>query len=362
MRVGLDARHAGRGLGIANFVQSLAQELVGFPDLELVWLGEPALAPPGTASTIGLTGLPYPLLDGPLGRARIARAQIDVMHFTGNTGWGRRGPVASVLTLQDLIFLRTAVGRPRSARQVFGHAYERRLIGRAVAAADVLAVSSQAVATETVERFGAAILPEVVPYGVGRPPPFAKAPGRPYLLGFAGRDPRKRTADLVAAWRALSSGDDAPALELDLHLLASAGLAPELRATLAPDVARGRVRLLDHVRREQVWLELGGALALAYPSTAEGFGLPVLEGLAAGTPVLSGLAPATREVGGDAIVQLDPGDIAGSIAAAIRRLVTDPEHRRAVSDRGRARATGFTWRATATGYRRLYELALERRR
>lgn len=371
LRIGYDARHAGRGLGISTFVVSLARELVALGDVELVWLGDPASAPTGVHCAVRADRPPYPLLDGPLGRALARRLAIDVVHFTGNTGWRRSGPVASVLTLQDLIFLARA-RRGVSPRQIAGHAYERWLIGRALATADVVAVSSRAVASQVGDRFGPEVEPRIVAYGVDLPPagpPLATAAppsapdGAPYLLAFAGLDPRKRTAEVIAAWRALGGpGGSAaePPLTIGLHLLASAGLAPELRAQLAPDLAAGRVRILDHVSREQVASELAGALALAYPSTDEGFGLPVLEGMAAGTPVLSGLAPATREVGGEAIIALDAGDIAGSIAAAVRRLAADPALARSTADAGREHAARFSWRATATAYVDLYRLAIER--
>jgi glycosyltransferase involved in cell wall biosynthesis len=367
MRVGLDARHAARGLGIGNFVANLARELVAFEDLDLVWLGDPALAPPRIRRSVRVDRLPYPLLDGLVGRELAAWLELDVIHFTGNTGWGRPGPVPSVLTLQDLIFLSTDRA-DHSARQVVGHAYERWLIGRAVRATDVLAVSSETIAADVRARLGQDLSPRVVPYGVAAPPEPAAARERPddhqpYLIAFAGRDPRKRTEDVVAGWRKLTAEPgSSPAERVDLRLLASAGLPPGLRESLKPELARGSVTILDHVPRDRVWVELSGALALAYPSADEGFGLPVLEGMAAGTPVLTGLAPATREIGGDAIVQLDSDDVAGSIAVAVARLVSDPTGRAELVERGRRRAALFTWTQTAAGYLELYRAAIAERR
>jgi glycosyltransferase involved in cell wall biosynthesis len=366
MRVALDARHAARGLGIANFVTQLARELVAVDDIELIWLGDPALAPAGTGQAVPVDRLPYPALDGPLGRALARRLAADVIHFTGNTGWGRRGPVPSVLTVQDLIFL-DSHGGGRSGRQVLGHAYERRLIPRAIHAADAVAVSSETIATEVRTRFGRDLAPHVIPYGVDRTPVTARATNAgaptttaPYLIAFAGRDPRKRTADVVAAWRALSADGSTPPLRL--RLLASAGLPPGLAIALAPDVAVGAVEILEHVTRARIWAELAGATALVYPSAHEGFGLPVLEGMAAGTPVLSGLAAATREVGGDALVTLDPADVPGSIAASVRRLRDDPAERARVIEAGRRRAASFSWQRTAAAYLELYRAGVAHRR
>jgi glycosyltransferase involved in cell wall biosynthesis len=356
MKVAYDARHAARGLGISTFLRSLAAELVRLDDVSLWWLGDPAFAPDGVADVVRVDRRPYPMLDGPSGRALVARLGVDVMHFTGNTGWARRGPVPSVLTLHDLIFMTTSV-RGRGARQIVGHRYERWLIPRAVAAADVVAVPSQTVADQVSGGLGAAASPVVVHEGVHAPAVIVAGAGDgvPYLVAFAGRDPRKRTADVVAAWRKVVG------LPVHLKLLASGGLPPGVRESLAAELALGDAEILAHLPREELWRVLAGALALAYPSEDEGFGLPVLEAMAAGTPVLTGLAPVTREIGGDAIVPLDATDVVGSLAAAVRRLFGHPDEAAAIAERGRERAAAFSWRATAEAYRSLYRQAIEAR-
>lgn len=360
MRVAFDARHAARGLGVSTFLTNLAGELTGVAAIELIWLGDPSLAPVGVISAVRADRTPYPLLDGPLGRALVRRLRPDVMHFTANTGWGRAGPAPTVLTLHDLIFLTSPATRGRSSRQLVGHAYERRLIERTLTVADVVAVPSQTVAGQVRERFGTDIQPRVVLEGVVGPRPrigslsAGQGPRQPYVVAFAGRDPRKRTREVVSAWRTLQPSP------LRLVLLASGGLPEGLQEELGPELAGGRAEILDHLPHEQLWQILAGSLALAYPSTDEGFGLPVLEGMAAGTPVLAGLALATREIGGDAIVALDLPDIGSSLAANLLRLLEDTSWRAELVRRGHARAAAFTWRRTAEGYRDLYEEAVAR--
>ena len=86
-----------------------------------------------------------------------------------------------------------------------------------------------------------------------------------------------------------------------------------------------------------------GAAALCYPSLREGFGLPVLEGMAHGTPVVTSRGTATEEVGGGAVVlvdPLDPDDIARGIGEALDR-------REELAAAGPARAALFTWPRTA---------------
>jgi glycosyltransferase involved in cell wall biosynthesis len=363
MRLLYDARHAGRGLGISTFVVELARALVAAGEVQLIWLGDPVLAPPGAVSHIPIQRRPYPLLDGPLGRALTLRTGPDLIHFTGNTGWRRSGPVPTVLTLHDLIFLDSGA-RHRSLRQVAGHRYERWSVPHATVAADQLIVPSHTIADEVAARLPSGPEPRVIYEGVSAPSQGdtstgmsrTVAPKAPYIVAFAGRDPRKHTSDVVQAWRELASSP------LRLHLLAAGGLPAGLRESLATEIASGSVEIHPHQPREQLWTLLQGALALVYCSDAEGFGLPVLEGMAAGTPVLAGIAPVTREIGGGAIVQLDPGAIAGSIVQAVRHLLASPADVASIVERGRQRAAAFTWQATAAGYLSAYREAIAHRR
>src|SRR5207249_2590593 len=111
-----------------------------------------------------------------------------------------------------------------------------------------------------------------------------------YIVAFGGRDPRKRTDEVLEVLRAVDG--------VRLRLLTAGGLPEGFTVRAAPELAAGRLELVGHVSRTVLLQVLGGACALLYPSASEGFGLPVLEAMAAGTPAVTGLAPSTREVGG----------------------------------------------------------------
>ena len=104
-----------------------------------------------------------------------------------------------------------------------------------------------------------------------------------------------------------------------------------------------------------LWRALRDAALLVVPSLEEGFGLPVLEGMAAGCPVVCSTGGALPEVGGNATVFFDPTD-PGQLAEAIDRILDDSQFRERLVAAGRQRAEQFTWRKTAEltldGYRR----------
>jgi glycosyltransferase involved in cell wall biosynthesis len=99
------------------------------------------------------------------------------------------------------------------------------------------------------------------------------------------------------------------------------------------------------------------ATALCFPSLAEGFGLPVLEAMAAGLPVVASDLEVIREVAGDAAVFVPAGDVP-MLRGALEQVVNDEQLRRRLADNGRTRAGRFTWEATADATISAYQQAL----
>jgi glycosyltransferase involved in cell wall biosynthesis len=125
-------------------------------------------------------------------------------------------------------------------------------------------------------------------------------------------------------------------------LLDAAGIADDVVAT-------------GFVSDDELAALYNAATMVLHPSRHEGFGLPVLEALRCGKAVIAARAGALPEVGGEAVLLLDPGD-AEVWARSIEELYRDPVRRREMGEQGRARAEEFSPRrlgeATLAAYGR----------
>ena len=190
---------------------------------------------------------------------------------------------------------------------------------------------------------GAASLPAL--------PPLVKAP---FFLHVGDLHERRNLVMLVGALLAVRRlGGPCAAASLVLAGV-DRGVGAQLRAACAESGAAEAVVLLGSVQDDVLRALYRAAVGLVYPSLYEGFGLPLVEAMAAGTPVVGARAASIPEVVGDAALLLDPRD-ATAWRDALSRLVTDQSLREDLRARGRARAAAFTWERTARltldGYR-----------
>jgi glycosyltransferase involved in cell wall biosynthesis len=101
------------------------------------------------------------------------------------------------------------------------------------------------------------------------------------------------------------------------------------------------------IPRKRLYELYTGANAFVYPSTFEGFGMPVLEALAMGLPTACSNIEPMASVAGDAALRFDSGDT-DSLVEAIRQLTSDEELRARLAAAGPARASNFSWESTAS--------------
>jgi len=165
---------------------------------------------------------------------------------------------------------------------------------------------------------------------------------RPYLLAVGAVSARKNYRRLLDGWALVESR--LPDVEIIIVGREGLKFANGDMALRAP----ARMRHVPHVDDESLRALYSGALAFVYPSLYEGFGLPVLEAMAAGTPVLTSNVTSMPEVSAGAAVLVDPHS-AESIADGIWSLCTNAALRADLRAQGRLRAAASTWEATARG-------------
>jgi glycosyltransferase involved in cell wall biosynthesis len=167
---------------------------------------------------------------------------------------------------------------------------------------------------------------------------------RPYFLFLGSVEPKKNLPMLLRAFgQALESG-----LEADLAVAGRAGWqAAEVREVAEGlPVLKDRLHFLGFVDQQDLPPLLGGAKAMVTPSRYEGFGMPLIEAMAAGTVVLSSDRGALPEVGSDAAEFFDPDDVDG-LAELLRRVDEDAALCENLRSRGLARAADFSWQGCA---------------
>jgi glycosyltransferase involved in cell wall biosynthesis len=118
-----------------------------------------------------------------------------------------------------------------------------------------------------------------------------------------------------------------------------------------------RLVVLGRIAQDRLPALVQGALALVFPSLYEGFGLPLVEAMAAGTPVIASTTPALVEIAGGAAELVDPLDV-GAIAGAMALLAADPGRCSALVRAGLERADAFRWESTAARTLAVYQRVL----
>ncbi|MDI6739950.1 MAG: glycosyltransferase family 1 protein [Candidatus Edwardsbacteria bacterium] len=158
-------------------------------------------------------------------------------------------------------------------------------------------------------------------------------------VGTAAR--RKRIPLLLESFARAESCRDA--------MLVRIGRAtPEHRAQARRLGIEGRVRFLEDVSGDRLPAYYGAADLFVFPSSYEGFGLPVLEAMASGCPVIAAGNSSLPEVAGDAGVLVGSDDPA-VWAGEIDRVLGDRQLMERMAAAGRQRAAAFTWERTASG-------------
>ena len=326
--------------GISRYFVELATALERVPGIELIPPSGPVIAPLA-ADTWGL-----PLVRSRAGRRlRLALAHrhprqakgADLIHRTFyDPAWLRGNEQAPlVITVHDMIPELFPEHVPAGV-----HLAKRDYVARA----DLILTNSEQTRSDLIHCYGTPSAPVVVTHlGVDQVffeaerPAGSALPSR-YLIYVGHRSGYKDFNLLLEAL---------PALPADLCLVAVGGgpwSDQEVSRARELEVSQ-RISRVDMGDRDLA-RAYAGASALVITSRCEGFGLTVLEAMAAGTPVVAAAAGALPEVGGDAAHYFEAGDSA-ALATAVSSAIGNEADRRDLIYRGRIRAHQFTWARTA---------------
>lgn len=161
-----------------------------------------------------------------------------------------------------------------------------------------------------------------------------------YVLFLGNTDPKKNTPNTVLSFVHFCSGrsEDYKMVVVDLdvsvvkNILRKAGLSKYISRFVFP----------GYIPNHELPVLLHRAVLFMYTSKRESFGIPILEAMASGTPVITSNATSMPEVAGNAAILVDPDNIE-EMAAAINRLIDQPQLRKELISRGHQRAYKFNW-------------------
>jgi glycosyltransferase involved in cell wall biosynthesis len=270
--------------------------------------------------------------------ARAAQSECDVFLSSNSylTPLFTRMPVAAIV--YDLVTFDSAMRPNRRSTLI-----ERLTLGACMRRAAAVIAISQATADALIARYPAAAPRTIVALlGVSPtledPEPDEQLPEPGFVLAVGTLEPRKNLPRLVAAYLQLDAETQSQ------HPLVVVGaLGWETGETLDSLRSLGeRASLLGHVSDAALAELYRRCAVFCYPSLAEGFGLPVLEAMAAGAAVLTSDVSSLPEVGGHAVEYADALDVA-SIAAGLERLLRSPGRRAELGALALERSREFSW-------------------
>jgi glycosyltransferase involved in cell wall biosynthesis len=285
--------------------------------------------------------------------------RVDLYHATDFTLPPTLPGTRTLLTVHDLSFVRV----PETASPRL-KAYLDAVVPRSCRRADHILADSQATKDDLIALYG--LSPDKITvllsgvderfrrvedanvratvrekYAVGQ---------RPFIFAIGTVQPRKNYGRLIEALARLRAHGH------DVMLVVAGGkgwLEDPIYKTVDALKLREHVRFIGFAEDNDLPALYSEARCLAFPSLYEGFGLPILEGMACGTPVITANVSSMPEAAGDAALLVAPTDV-DAITAAIEQVLTDDTLRQSLVERGYKQATRFTWENSARQLQAIY--------
>lgn len=178
-----------------------------------------------------------------------------------------------------------------------------------------------------------------------------------YILFVGTIQPRKNLARLIEAFSQINQSP----INKSLKLVIAGKLGWKYDEILEAPKKYGiedRVVFTGYVREDERIVLLRYALIYVQPSLTEGFGLPVLEAMAAGVPVVCADTGALPEIAGDAALLFDPTSV-GRIIKSLRQVIGSGGTMATLVSKGKLRARQFSWEEAAIKTLKVLEVAVQ---
>lgn len=168
--------------------------------------------------------------------------------------------------------------------------------------------------------------------------------GKPYFFFVGSMHPRKNIKRLIEAYGLFRQNGGA-----DIKLLLAGAILwsrSDIEETYNNSLYKEDIIFTGRLTDEDLQKVLGAAFALSFVPVFEGFGLPIVEAMQCGVPVICSNVTSMPEVGGDAVLFVDPFNVL-HIAAAMEQLSGDDALRSQLIEKGYKQKELFSWDRTA---------------
>ena len=168
--------------------------------------------------------------------------------------------------------------------------------------------------------------------------------GKPYFVFVGSQSPRKNLHRLIIAF---SKFRDSQAGEFHLVLAGSSFWGDaSLKAVWEQSKYKATIHFTGRLNQEELTKVVGASFAMCFIPYYEGFGIPMIEAMAAGIPVIAANTSCLPEIAGEAALFVNPFDEI-AIAAAMQKLAEDAKLQAALIEKGLVQAEKYSWDKTA---------------
>lgn len=296
------------------------------------------------------------------------REKVDLIHFFYNWSFPFRKQVPSVLTVHDVI--------PFTFREAMGwfrnHFVYRTAIKTACRLNSMIATVSRFSAQDIATKVGVpAEKIRVVNNGLRTPAAIDDSRRNEmrkrygldggFVLNVGGIHERKNIPGLIRAFAGLVKDHGYTGRLVITGNVSRGDYQKRMKKICDTEVRRtgmgDRIVFTGFIDDDDLDVLLDLGELLVYPSFYEGFGIPILEAMRAGTPVVTSNVTAMPEVAGDAAVLVDPSDIE-AMTSGMANVLKDDQLRARLIENGKRHVAGYSWERNWKEYLAVYEEVL----